>query len=313
MVDLMNNTLQPKGGKYFVTGTIASSESVIPKVNENSRYNNGPQYYVIINDVGFDSPFNASLDPQIKELFEAVVKAHMRQSKPEYGNKWQLSANLNAVTQAGAKNEISFIDLKTKQEAKASFNPASGTPVTVALDMYYSQNAKPEYGHIVMKYSGLIFEDVSHVQAFGSGSQDLASVIGGITKVDSLNYAGEGLPQQDVNGFAKASQAPVAPAQSAQGQAPVQPAGQPQPQPAQGQANPFGAQGQANPFGSQGQNGQAQPQAPVQGQPAQGQANPFGAQGQANPFGSQGQNDQTGQNGQNPFSGWNPDNSNNPF
>lgn len=252
MVDLMNNTLQPKGGKYFVTGTIASSESVTPKVNENSRYNNGPQYYVIINDVGFDSPFNASLDPQIKELFEAVVKAHMRQSKPEYGNKWQLSANLNAVTQAGAKNEISFIDLKTKQEAKASFNPASGTPVTVALDMYYSQNAKPEYGHIVMKYSGLIFEDASKVQAFGSGSQDLASVIGGITKVDSLNYAGEGLPQQDVNGFAKTSQAPVAPAQSAQGQAPAQPAGQPQ-APVQGQP----AQGQANPFGSQGQNGQA--------------------------------------------------------
>lgn len=252
MVDLINNTLQPKGTKYFVTGMIASSESVTPKANENSHYNNGPQYYVIVNNVGFDSPFNASLEPQFKELFEAVVKAHMRQAKPEYGGQMQLSANLSAVTQSGKVNEISFIDLKTKQEAKASFNPASGTPVTVALDMYYSQNAKPEYGHIVMKYSGLIFEDVSKVQAFSSGSNDLASVIGGITKVDSLNYANadaQALPQQDVNGFVKAPQAPA--------------------QPAQGQA-----QGQPNPFN-------AQPQAP------QGQPNPFGqngAQGGQNPF-----------------------------
>lgn len=276
MVDLINNTLQPKGSKYFVTGMIASSESVTPKANENSRYNNGPQYYVIVNNVGFDSPFNASLEPQFKELFEAVVKAHMRQAKPEYGGQMQLSANLSSVTQSGKVNEISFIDLKTKQEAKASFNPASGTPVTVALDMYYSQNAKPEYGHIVMKYSGLIFEDVSHVQAFGSGSQDLASVIGGITKVDSLNYANadaQALPQQDVNGFVKAPQAPA--------------------QPAQGQA-----QGQPNPFN-------AQPQAP------QGQPNPFGQNGQA----PQGQNGaQGGQNpGQNPFADWNPNNANNPF
>lgn len=199
-MDLLNNTLQIKGVKYFVRGKIASTESVNPKENANSRYQTGPQYYVILNDLDFDSPFNAGLEPEIRELCEATVKARVKIGAPEYGSKPQLSANLPATTQKGRKNEITFIDLKTMQEAKASFNPATGTPVTLCLDAYTSDNAKAEYGHVTIRYSGLIFDDVSKVHAQGA-SAGMSSAISGLTRVDALKFADD-VPQAPSAGFA---------------------------------------------------------------------------------------------------------------
>lgn len=199
-MDLLNNKLQIKGVTYFVKGTIAATESVNPKENVNSRYQTGPQYYVILNDLEFDSPFNAGLEPDVRELCEATVKARVKVGAPEYGSKPQLSANLPAVTQKGRKNEIEFIDLKTMQEAKANFNPATGTPVTLCLDAYTSDNAKPEYGHVTIRYSGLIFDDVSKVHAQGA-SAGMDSPISGLTKVDALKFADD-VPQAPSAGFA---------------------------------------------------------------------------------------------------------------
>lgn len=199
-MDLLNNTLRIKGVKYFVKGTIAATESVNPKENANSRYQTGPQYYVILTDLDFDSPLNAGLEPNVRELCEAAVKARVKIGAPEYGSKPQLGANMPAVSQKGRKNEIDFVDLKTMQEAKANFNPATGTPVTLCLDAYTSDNAKAEYGHVTIRYSGLIFDDVSKVHAQGA-SVGIDSSISGLTKVDALKFADD-VPQAPSAGFA---------------------------------------------------------------------------------------------------------------
>lgn len=199
-MDLLNNKLQIRGVKYFVKGTVASTESVNPKENANSRYQTGPQYYVILTDLDFNSPLNDGLEPEVRELCEAAVKARVKIGAPEYGSKPQLGANLPAVSQKGRKNEIDFVDLKTMQEAKANFNPATGTPVTLCLDAYTSENAKAEYGHVTIRYSGLIFDDVSKVHAQGA-SVGMDSSISGLTKVDALKFADD-VPQAPSAGFA---------------------------------------------------------------------------------------------------------------
>lgn len=218
-MDLLNNTMQIKGVKYFVKGTIASTESVNPKENANSRFQTGPQYYVILNDLDFDSPLNAGLEPEVRELCEATVKARVKIGAAQYGSKPQLSANVPATRLNGRKNEIDFVDLKTMQEAKANFNPASGTPVTLCLDVYTSENAKAEYGHLTIRYSGLIFDDVSKVHSQGA-SVGMESSISGLTKVDALKFADD-VPQAPSAGFAAtasdspfANNAPAAPANS---------------------------------------------------------------------------------------------------
>lgn len=199
-MDLSNNKLQIKGVQYFVKGTIAATESVNPKENANSRFQTGPQYYVILNNLDFNSPLNAGLEPEIRELCEATVKARVKNGAPQYGSKPQLSANLPATRLNGRKNEITFVDLKTMQEAKANFNPATGTPVTLCLDVYTSENGKPEYGYITIRYRGLIFDDVSKIHAQGA-SVGLESSISGLTKVDSLKFADD-VPQAPSAGFA---------------------------------------------------------------------------------------------------------------
>lgn len=208
-MDLLNNKLQIKGVKYFVKGTVASTESVNPKENVNSRFQTGPQYYIILNNLEFDSPLNAGLEPEVRELCEATVKARVKIGSAQYGSKPQLSANVPATRLNGRKNEIDFVDLKTMQEAKANFNPATGTPVTLCLDVYTSENAKAEYGHVTIRYSGLVFDDVSKVHAQGA-SVGMDSSISGLTKVDALKFADD-VPQAPSAGFAAtASDSPFA-------------------------------------------------------------------------------------------------------
>lgn len=212
-MDLLNNKLQIKGVKYFVKGVVASTESVNPKENANSRFQTGPQYYIILNNLEFDSPLNAGLEPEVRQLCEATIKARVKIGSAQYGSKPQLSANVPATRLNGRKNEIDFVDLKTMQEAKANFNPASGTPVTLCLDVYTSENAKAEYGHVTIRYSGLVFDDVSkvHSKVYAQGaSVGMDSSISGLTKVDALKFADD-VPQAPSAGFAAtASDSPFA-------------------------------------------------------------------------------------------------------
>lgn len=231
-MDLLNNTMQIKGVKYFVKGTVASTESVNPKENANSRFQTGPQYYIILNDLNFDSPLNAGLDPEVRQLCEATVKARIKTGAAQYGSKPQLSANVPATRLNGRKNEIDFVDLKTMQEAKANFNPASGTPVTLCLDVYTSENAKAEYGHLTIRYSGLIFDDVSKVHSQGA-SVGMESSISGLTKVDALKFADD-VPQAPSAGFAATAPASSNPFGTTETTAPA------------ANTNPFGTTAPAN-------------------------------------------------------------------